>query len=148
MGPGAVSSNCIPGGGHLFVDLDLALGGPDAAAAGRVGAGAAESVRGTGLARLRRGLGHRPYRLAHRTPVLYSRNQSRTNIVPCKEKREKGAGKLAELLIMVLKPTRGTWIVRGRYWSASRTTSPTGSWTLWSQSGSYSSSSANQPGGS
>lgn len=25
-------------------------------------------------------LGHRAYPLAHRTPVLYSRNQSRTNI--------------------------------------------------------------------
>jgi hypothetical protein len=31
--------------------------------------------------------GHRPYRLATRTPVLYSRNQPRTNIVPSKENR-------------------------------------------------------------
>jgi hypothetical protein len=129
MGPEAVSSSCIPEGYHPFVGLGLALGGLTAvaAAAGRVGVGAVESVRGTGPARLRQDLGHRPYRLAHRTPVLYSRNQSRTNIVPCKEKGEKGRGKLAELLIMVLKPSRGTWIVRGRYWSASRTTSHTGS---------------------
>ncbi len=143
MGPGAASSNCIHGGDHPFADPDLDLAGSVAAAAGRVGVGMVESVRGTGLGRLRRGLGHRPYRLAHRTPVLYSRNQSRTNIVPCKEKGEKETGKLAELLIMVLETPRGTWIVRGRYWSASRTTSPTGSWTLWSQSGSYSSSRTN-----
>jgi len=43
-------------------------------------------VLGTGLARqFRLGLGHRPYRLAIRTPVLYSRNQSRTNIALSKE---------------------------------------------------------------
>jgi len=43
-------------------------------------------VLGTGLARrVHLGLGHRPYRLAIRTPVLYSRNQSRTNIALSKE---------------------------------------------------------------
>jgi hypothetical protein len=43
-------------------------------------------VLGMGLARrVRLGLGHRPYRLAIRTPVLYSRNQSRTNIALSKE---------------------------------------------------------------
>jgi len=129
MDPGAVSSSCIPEGCRPFEDLE-APGGPFAA--GQVDVGAVESVRGTGQARLRRGLGHRPYRFGRRTPVLYSRNQSRTNIVPYKEKRGEGRGKLAELLIMVLKPSRGTWIVRGRYWSASRPTSPTGSWSLWS----------------
>ncbi len=54
-----------------------------------VGAGvvaAEESVRGKGLARIQSSLGHRPCRLAHRTPVLYSRNQSRTNIALSKEK--------------------------------------------------------------
>jgi len=35
-------------------------------------------------------LDHRPYRLRHRTLVLYSRNQSRTNIALCKER--KGGG--------------------------------------------------------
>lgn len=43
-----------------------------------------------GLAQIRRGLGHRPYRLAHRTPVLYSRNQSRTNIALLKKKDKRG----------------------------------------------------------
>jgi hypothetical protein len=91
----------MPGGCRPFADLGLALAGPYAGAVRvGVGAGTAESVGDTGLARLRQGLGHRPYRLAHRTPVLYSRNQSRTNIVPCKEKREEGRGKLAELLKM------------------------------------------------
>jgi len=101
MDPGAVSSNCILAGCRPFAGLGLALDGPFAGGV-RVGAdaGAAESVRDTGLARLRRGLGHRPYRLVRRTPVLYSRNQSRTNIVPFKEKREEGRGKLAELLKM------------------------------------------------
>jgi len=98
-GPRVASSSCILGGCRPFVDLGSALDGPFVGAV-RVGFGAVESVRGTGLAQLRRGLGHRPYRLAHRTPVLYSRNQSRTNIVPCKEKREEGRGKLAELLKM------------------------------------------------
>jgi len=130
MDPGAVSSSCIPESCRPFADLEAALGGPFVA--GRAGVGAVESVRGTGQARLRQGLGHRPYRLGRRTLVLYSRNQSRTNIVPYKEKRGEGRGKLAELLIMVLKTSRGTWIVRGRYWSASRTTCPTGSWSLWS----------------
>jgi len=98
-GPGAVSSSCIPGDCRLFAELGSALDGPFAGAV-RVVVGASESVRGTGRARLRRDLGHRPYRLVRRTPVLYSRNQSRTNIVPCKEKREEGRGKLAELLKM------------------------------------------------
>lgn len=130
MGPIAVSSSCSLVDYRPFAGLDSFLDGPFAA--GPVGAEAEGSVRGMGLARLRRGLGHRPYRLGRRTPVLYSRNQSRTNIVPYKEKRGEGRGKLAELLIMVLKTSRGTWIVRGRYRSASRTTSPTGSWSFWS----------------
>lgn len=49
-----------------------------------------ESVRGRGRGRIRFGLGHRPYRLAHRTPVLYSRNQSRTNIAPLKKLTREG----------------------------------------------------------
>lgn len=129
MGLEAVSSSYIPEDCHPSAGLDSVLDGPSAA--GQVGAEAVGSVRGRGRARLRRGL-HRPYRLAHRTPVLYSRNQSRTNIVPCKEKREEGRGKLAELLIVILKTSRGTWIVRGRYWGASRTPSPTSSRSFWS----------------
>jgi len=75
-GPGAVSSSCIPGGCRPFADLGLALVGPFAGAVRvGVGAGAAESVRDTGLARLRQGLGHRPYRLAHRTPVRVAQDE-------------------------------------------------------------------------
>jgi hypothetical protein len=130
MGPRAASLSCIPEGYRPSVNLGSALDGPFVG--GRVGVEEVGWVRGTGLARLQRGLGHRPYRLGRRTPVLYSRNQSRTNIVPYKEKTGEGRGKLAELLIMVLKTPRGTWIVRGRYWSASRTTGPAGSRSLWS----------------
>jgi len=47
---------------------------------------AIRTVQGTGLdQRFQMDLGHRPYRLGHRTPVLYSRNQSRTNIALSKE---------------------------------------------------------------
>ena len=57
-----------------------------------------------GRARIRRDLGHRPCRLGHRTPVLYSRINSRTNIAPQDKKEgEEGTGKLAELLIMILE---------------------------------------------
>lgn len=42
-------------------------------------AGVAAVEQDKGLVRIRF-LGHRPYPFAHRTPVLYSRNQSRTNI--------------------------------------------------------------------
>ena len=63
-----------------------------AAAAGERHAGAQDweafvrMALDTGLARrVRLSLGHRPYRLAIRTPVLYSRNQSRTNIALSKE---------------------------------------------------------------
>jgi len=86
------------------------------------------------LDRIRMDLGHRPYRLAHRTPVLYSRNQSRTNIALCKEKGKEGAGQLAELLIMTLQSRRR--IVRGSYRSASRTSSPTTPMSFWSHGGS------------
>ena len=55
-----------------------------------VDAGLAEAVRDMARERFRRGLGRRPYRLGRRTPVLYSRNQPRTNIVPRKEKTEGG----------------------------------------------------------
>lgn len=58
---------------------------------GSYGVGSVGGVRDMGLAQIRRGLGHRPYRLAHRTPVLYSRNQSRTNIALLK-KRTRGEG--------------------------------------------------------
>jgi len=51
----------------------------------------------------RSGLDRRAYRHAHRTPVLYSRNQSRTNIALYDKPGEVGAGQLAELLIMSLK---------------------------------------------
>lgn len=57
-----------------------------APAGGQVDVVLVRTVGGTGQGRwIRRDLGHRPRRLAHRTPVLYSRNQSRTNIVPRKE---------------------------------------------------------------
>ena len=49
-----------------------------------------ETVRGMGRGQLRMFLGHRPCRLAHRTPVLYSRNQSRTNIALFKEMERRG----------------------------------------------------------
>jgi hypothetical protein len=49
-----------------------------------VGCGAAlvveGSVRDMDQVQIRLALGLRPYRFGHRTPVLYSRNQSRTNI--------------------------------------------------------------------
>ena len=41
--------------------------------------------RGTDPGLIQRYLGHRPYRFAHRTPVLNTRNQSRTNIAPLKK---------------------------------------------------------------
>jgi len=121
MGLGVVSSNCNLGRSHPSEGPGLVLG-VRVEVAVRVGAESGESVQGTGLARTQQGLDRRPYRLVHRTPVLYSRNQSRTNIVPCKEMTEEGRGKLAELLYMILERA---WIVRGSYGSASRTTSPT-----------------------
>ena len=54
------------------------------------------------------GLDHRACRHAHRTPVLYSRNQSRTNIALLQNHGKEGAGQLAELLIMSLK---WRWII-------------------------------------
>ena len=51
-----------------------------------------ESVRDMDQVQIRLALGLRPYRFGHRTPVLYSRNQSRTNIALCKE-MTKGGGK-------------------------------------------------------
>lgn len=45
----------------------------------------------------------RAYPHAHRTPVLYSRNQSRTNRALFKKKGKDGAGQLAELLYMSLE---------------------------------------------
>lgn len=65
--------------------------GSVAAAAGDRAAGQdseafVRTAPGMGLAqRFRFDLGHRPCRLAIRTPVLYSRNQSRTNIALLKE---------------------------------------------------------------
>ena len=47
-------------------------------------------VRDRGRGRIRMGLGPRPYRLAHRTLVLYSRNQSRTNIALSKKWDRRG----------------------------------------------------------
>ena len=105
-GPGAASWSCILG---VLGDCRPSVG---LVAVGQVGvgwtvvagsSGAAEgTVRGKGLGQIRMDLGHRPCRLAHRTPVLYSRNQSRTNIALCKEKGKEGVGQLAELLIMTL----------------------------------------------
>jgi len=52
---------------------------------------AIRTVQGTGLdQRFQMDLGHRPYRLGHRTPVLYSRNQSRTNIALSKKLDRRG----------------------------------------------------------
>jgi hypothetical protein len=146
--PGVASSSCILG---VLGDCR-----PSAClvAAGQVGvgwavvagsSGAAEgTVQGKDLGRIRMDLGHRPCRLAHRTPVLYSRNQSRTNIALCKEKGKEGAGQLAELLIMTLQ-SRGRKI-RGSYRSASRTSTPTTPLSFWSQGGSHHSRISQHPG--
>jgi hypothetical protein len=96
------------------------------------------SEQDMGLAPLLLDLGHRPCRLVHRTPVLYSRNQSRTNIALCKEKGKEGAGQLAELLNMILEWARR--VVRGSYRSAPRTTCPAASLSFLSQRNSHSSS--------
>jgi len=68
----------------------------------------------------RSGLDHRSYRLARRTPVLYSRNQSRTNIALSKE-MNKGGGQLAELIYMILEG--GRVVCRGSSSTARRTAS-------------------------
>lgn len=76
----AVSSNCRLGNGRrrLAYFANVVRGLAAAAAAAGVG-GAEVMVRDKGRGpRLR--VDRQPYRLAHRTPVLYSRNQSRTNI--------------------------------------------------------------------
>lgn len=81
--------NCSLGGRRRFVAHGRLVVAADDAGRAVVDAGAVAaegSVRGKGLARIRSSLGHRPCRLAHRTPVLYSRNQSRTNIALSKEK--------------------------------------------------------------
>jgi hypothetical protein len=70
-------------------------------------------VRDMGLARtFRLRLDRLPCPLGIHTPVLYSRNQSRTNIALLKEKGKKGTGQLAELLYMILERGR---VVCGRY---------------------------------
>jgi hypothetical protein len=137
-GPEVASSSCILGvleGYRPSVSLVAAgqVGGVGAVVAGSSGDGRGMD-RGMALGRIRRDLGHRPCRLAHRTPVLYSRNQSRTNIALCKEKGTEGAGQLAELLIMTLQSRRR--IVRSSYRSASRTSSPTTPMSFWSRGGS------------
>jgi len=58
--------------------------------AGSVVVAVEEAVRGMGRARIRRGLDLRPYRLGTRTPVLYSRNQSRTNIALLRKLKRMG----------------------------------------------------------
>jgi hypothetical protein len=79
MGRGVVSWSCILGDCRPSANLGCVLGGPFAAGLA-FGVAWRGSVRDMGLARIRLDLGHRPCRLGHRTPVLYSRNQSRTNI--------------------------------------------------------------------
>lgn len=72
MGPEAVASwKYILGDSHpvACLDLGLDLGFRVAGIAVSV-----ESVRGMGLVRIRLDLDRQPCRLAHRTPVLYSRN--------------------------------------------------------------------------
>lgn len=91
MDPLAVaSSSCILGGRwHLVVPFVAAVErlGVDS----RVGGVAIRTVQGTGLdQRFRMDLGHQPYRFGHRTPALYSRNQSRTNIALLKEMERRG----------------------------------------------------------
>jgi len=73
-------------------------------------------------------LDRRSCRLVHRTPVLYSRNQSRTNIALSKENGKEGAGQLAELIYMILEGRR---IVRGL--GAARTTRRIASWPPWNR---------------
>lgn len=72
------------GPGVLFVEFDWV------SAVDLYGVVSEEVVRDMGRAQIRRGLGHRSYRLAHRTPALYSRNQSRTNIALLKKKDKRG----------------------------------------------------------
>jgi len=79
-----VSWNRIPGHCRPFARLGPGLVGQVAGfglspVVGPYDVDSVGEVRGMGLAPIRWGL-HRPYRLAHRTPALYSRNQSRTNI--------------------------------------------------------------------
>ena len=137
-GPGVASWSCSLVVLEGCPSVSLAVAGPYGVGwvvvAGSSGA-AKGMVRGKDLGRIRMDLGHRPCRLAHRTPVLYSRNQSRTNIVLCKEKGKEGAGQLAELLIMTLQ-SRGRKI-RGSYRSASRTSTPTTPMSFWPHGGSH-----------
>ena len=85
---------------HPFVSLEAVVGGrvvdegSGAVVAAAVEVGAAGSVRDTARGRTQRDLGHRPYRLEHRTLVLYSRNQPRTNIVREKRKDNRGRDSL------------------------------------------------------
>jgi hypothetical protein len=92
-GPAVASSNCILGHCRPSVGRGVVVVVAAAAVGAWLVAGSFDAElgtdRGKGLGRPRWYLGHRPCRLAHRTPVLYSRNQSRTNIALCKEKRDR-----------------------------------------------------------
>lgn len=93
MDPKAVSSSYIlarPQVSEDLVSLGRLVGAHEALVADSSEAGRSETVLDKGRARIRMGLGHRPYRLAHRTPVLYSRNQSRTNIALSKKWDRRG----------------------------------------------------------
>ena len=87
--PGVVSLSCILG---VLGDCRATVSLVAADQVAVVGASGAESsgvvrqrFRDKGLDQTRMDLDHRSCRLAHRTLVLYSRNQSRTNIALCKE---------------------------------------------------------------
>jgi hypothetical protein len=113
--PGVESWSCSLGGVVLLVGrAGVAAVGSGGAVVASLGAGSSVErqgmAQGTGLAPTRTGLGHRPSRFAHRTPVLYSRNQSRTNIVPCKEKRERrGRESLPSCSICSFMFWKGDW---------------------------------------
>lgn len=96
-GPEAASSNDIPeilgdcrcpSVGLVAVGQAAGAGPPVVVVAGSSGA-VKGRVRDRDLGLIRRGLGHQPCRFAHRTPVLYSRYQPRTNITICERKGEK-----------------------------------------------------------
>jgi hypothetical protein len=98
MGPEVGSSSCILGVLEGFRESASLVAAGQVAGVGLavVAAGSCGDeggmFRGKVLDRIRMDLGHRPYRLAHRTPVLYSRSQLRTKIAPCKEKVKEGGG--------------------------------------------------------
>ena len=65
-------------------------------------------------------LDRQPYLLGRRTPVLYSRNQSRTNIALSYIRKFKETGQLAELIYVILERRRiiSAWLSTCSNWPA------------------------------